>query len=359
MERPSYAATGRRRTVAGALAAILTLFALTVPALAGDTQQPIEGTRNYQGQGLADRGPVDAYDPATNPEGHNFPEWYEDGNGLRLELCLDDVRLCLLDGPEPGGYEGNFGHEAFYWTADAEGAKGPVEVLFRQNLEAAYAEDEDNPNCDGDNPDANPQAGECFDRGDEISFARIRIRAEGLIPGEVYKVIHPFGTLSFQASESQGSDRNLNYTEDHGCVLEHDTEATCDFDIPLGTDLIGPFLTWDTFGQPESLGGPPAGYIGDPTVPHAITAGPYVHPVRGAVDFFRIEGPGIPDGFLEMDEFLVSGKVAERDDPGTDPDPNPDPEPGCDGLNVDASPLAQLCLLPGSQIDSPTVGGLR
>lgn len=96
-------------------------------------------------------------------------------------------------------------------------------------------------------------------------------------------------------------------------------------------------------------------------MPHAITAGPYVDPVRGPVDFFRIEGPGIPDGFLEMDEFLVSGKVAEGDDPGTDPDPdpNPEPEPGCDGLNVDASPLARLCLLPGSQLSPATIGGLR
>ncbi len=75
-----------------------------------------------------------------------------------------------------------------------------------------------------------PQAGQ------NMSFARVRIRVTGLTVGETYTVTHPYGTDTFVA---EAADRNINFTDDIGCAA-----APCDFGLAL-QGRIGPLLTWN------------------------------------------------------------------------------------------------------------------
>ena len=75
--------------------------------------------------------------------------------------------------------------------------------------------------------------------GDQISFGRVRIRVENLVPGATYRVTHPYGVDVFQADEAT---RSINFTEDIGIG------APGDFQGALNS-RIGPFLTWDPPGS--------------------------------------------------------------------------------------------------------------
>jgi hypothetical protein len=78
---------------------------------------------------------------------------------------------------------------------------------------------------------------------------------------------------------------------------------------------MGPFLTWDTYGQAPADGGPPAGYIGaNDAVEHKVTGSPT------GFNAFRVQGPGLtgtctdPDGTTvanceQTDLFFIQGKV--------------------------------------------------
>ncbi len=64
-----------------------------------------------------------------SPAGHGFPIWYQDLNGMVLDLCLPDAsdpgalqqNACLLVGPglpdPPYSFPTNFPDEAFYFNA--------------------------------------------------------------------------------------------------------------------------------------------------------------------------------------------------------------------------------------------------
>src|SRR3954470_18829323 len=240
---------------------------------------------------LPQMGPVDANDT-------KFPTWYGDSNGLALQLCLDGLPNCLaahtdLIEAHAAGGDG----EGFYYAADAD--VGPVTVS--NHLEAAYA-------ADG------------VDQ--EITFMRTQIsdQTQGtLTAGGKYTITDPYGVLSCTA-DALGEIRN------NACR----TETTI---VPLEfaraqAGRIGPFLTWDTYGQP--LGGlnppPPGGYIGDNTTPHKVTGSP------NNFNMVRIEGPGINKATTdacptvasaisdcaETDLFTIQGKVQPSASASTD-----------------------------------------
>jgi len=217
---------------------------------------------------LSGIGPVDT-------AGHGFPLWYEDGNGLRLDLCLDGPPNCLagLVNPSLPASVANMPDESFWWSADAQmtlPTGGDALLVLAQ--EAAWF-------------NGIPEAGQ------NMAFARVRIRVTGLLVGEQYTVTHPYGTKTFTAT---AQDRNINFTEDIGCAAE-----PCDFGLAK-TGQIGPFLTWD----PAQAPAPPPGFVGNPAVEHAVVGSPFGN------NFFRITGPGLGAGGVQTNQFTVQGKLA-------------------------------------------------
>jgi hypothetical protein len=220
--------------------------------------------------GVGTFGPID-------PD-HGFPTWYDDGNGAKLELCLDGPPLCLAGVPNPAdppSVPDNFEDEAFWWTGEASVDSGNVSALLVMAQEAAFAN--------------GPPAA-----GDQMSFGRVRIRVTGLQDGGTYTVTYPYGEKTFTADGGI-----INDTADVGCVPVAVAGQFCDFSLTRFSEVGPPFLRWD---PAESA--PPAGYIGDPNVPHTVVGSPTGN------NFFRITGPGLPAGGVSTDEFAVQGKLA-------------------------------------------------
>ena len=73
---------------------------------------------------------IGVHGPVT-PAFGNFPEWYEDASGTRLELCLDGPN-CLAtaerDDPNaPVSFPDNFPVEGFWWAGETTiGGRVPV-----------------------------------------------------------------------------------------------------------------------------------------------------------------------------------------------------------------------------------------
>ena len=213
------------------------------------------------GPGLAAVGPVSATD--------GFPVWYKDKTGLRLENCITADPLCPARGamPDPAApvsFPDNYPDEGFYSLVDtgAIDTSGGGKARLGIALEQAFG------------------AGPVAD-GDQVTFARMRIKVTNLPDGVDYKFTTPVGTKTLQTS---GKVPGLLFdTEDIGIG------GKGDFTGALG-GRIGPFLTWDTFPNDPALVPNAAGsdtYIGDGATLHAIKGSPY------GVNFFRIEGPGI------------------------------------------------------------------
>ena len=213
---------------------------------------------------------------------HGFPSWYRDSNGIRLEGCWQTGDpMCvplpdeIPDPDAPTSYPDNFPGEHFYQMADASlpaGVAGTVDVVM--NLEGAYAADE-------------------VKAGDEMVFGRIRIRAKDATNG-TYRITHPYGIDQFTVTDGAG----INMTEDIGI-------APGAFGGALQS-RIGPYLTWDTFGI-TGPGAPPAGYIGDPGVPHKVKGSPY------GTNLVRVERKdelGAWQSIGTTDLFTVQGRLA-------------------------------------------------
>ena len=241
------------------------------------------GAAFADGQGLASAGPTD---PANG-----FPTFYQDKTGRALEQCLvvDPLDSCGLvgagavpDPTQPIVFPTNFPEEFFYWTANARIKPLAGNKSFRADLtvglEGAF----------GNN------AGTVVD-GDQVVFARFRFRVNGgLVPGATYTVTYPFGVKTFVASATG----TINFTDDQGCTA---TPPACDFASVLTTTNAGPFLAWDATAP-----APPAGFIGDPNVDHAITGSPF------GTNFLRIDGPNVGGpgvNTLQQNLFQVTGKL--------------------------------------------------
>ncbi|QIN79474.1 hypothetical protein GBA65_14195 [Rubrobacter marinus] len=262
---------------------------------------------------LNDAGPI-------NPD-NGFPFWYEDApGGTKLDLCLNPkAAVTPEDAPNPGepipgggycltpfempdentpvAFPENFPGEAFWWTSEAhidppaDDPNGPSALLVLAQ-EAAFANEE-------------PK------EGDQMSFGRIRVRLNDVVPGATYKITHPYGVDTVVAEDKDGdpatpNDGRVFVTEDIGCFPSAITP--CDFDKAL-TGRIGPFLKWDPAVAPA----PPEGYVGDPDVPHEVVGSP------NGTNFFKVEqirdGEGRPLAqpvlVGETNLFAVTGKLAE------------------------------------------------
>src|SRR5439155_11536319 len=83
----------------------------------------------------------------------------------------------------------------------------------------------------------------------------------------------------------------------------------CDFTLALPNTNVGPFLQWD-----PAASVPPAGYIGQPAIPHAI--------VGSATNVFRLSGPNVGGPGVRRPRAgrFVHGDVSLREPQGS---------PGC------------------------------
>src|SRR4051794_32275518 len=237
---PRTAGAGAGRTRFRKIALVAALAALAASVLAAPAGASLSGV-----------GPVN---PRTG-----FPDWYQDGNGLKLGLCLDGLPVCSAAAGDLVAPDG----EAFWWRATADLTSGPIIARMALAQEAA------------------------FTPPDPMSFGRIRVTITGATPGATYTVRHPYGSLSITADAS-GVAKS---TTDIGCAA-----APCDWAAALGTG-IGPFLHWDPTVAPN----PQPGYIGDAATPHKVVGSPT------GFNAFSVSGTGINQ---TTDQLTVEGKLA-------------------------------------------------
>lgn len=235
-----------------------------------------------QGTGLSTVGAVNA--------GHGFPQYYQDKSGVALEPCLATpndptnpvVDPCALTGALVEGdasaivFPTNFPDELFYNLTSSVisgiGGNARNRAVLTMALEGAFA------------------TGAVAD-GQQIVFARFRLRVDGVTPGETYVLTYPYGVKSFQADPGG----TINFTDDQGCLT-----PGCPFDSVLTSINIGPFLQWD---PAESA--PPTGYVGDPNITHTVVGSPF------NTNVFRLQGPNVGGAGIDMietDQFAVMGK---------------------------------------------------
>jgi len=268
-------ARGRRHRgtmVAASFAAVLaTALSTVITVLPASTAHAVEPVA----------GPID---PNTG-----YPFWYTDDTGAKFELCLDrpdTVPGRCLAAPEnpaarpwvdvdPARSNLAADPETFWFNAEAEVRDGTRRVRFVAAQEAAFG-----------GADGAARAGE------QIAFGRVRVRLNGMVPGASYTVTQPYGTNTYTADE----DGQVFVTEDIGCF-----DLPCDFTKPNASSVTS-YLRWD----PAVGGAAPAGYVGDPTVPHEILPGP------AGFDFFRVRGPNVGGpgvNVVRTDLFNVQGKL--------------------------------------------------
>lgn len=246
------------------------------------------GDSAHAGLAAVDPGP---YTLATG----RYPLWYEDPDGLALELCQSKAispnlpaggtpnYLCTIipdegyDDRLPMVFPDNWPHELFWQLVEAQIPGNNYELeTYVAGLEAAFGQDEP---VDGD----------------QVSFARIRLRVTIPTTG-VYTITHPYGVETINVTST--GRRAINMTRDIGIG------APGDFTGPLGGDL-GPFLR--SVNGPYTAINPETGesetFVGDPNLSERVTGSPFNS------NFIRIEGPA---GVIQTDLFSVSGKVYDR-----------------------------------------------
>jgi Big-like domain-containing protein len=276
--------------------------------------------------GLERVGPTD---PANG-----FPKWYQDKTGLTLEFCSPqngselDGGWCVLftgDTTAPESFPGSFADEHFYYVADAGDRRvpnpngGTLLAFLRIGLEGAFA----------NGPVVN---------GDQMVFARIRIKLSPVPFDGTYTVYTPAGTFVFP-DQLASDPRGIFFTQDVGLTAGVFTDAlkgsVGPFLIPSATPggpemapLTASNPTPDTdpahFGgafTPTPYPGTGKAYLGDPnrvgpvtgsTLPDFTVNDP-ANPARNP-NVFRIEGP---NGFVyETFDFNVAGRVFTDTIPG-------------------------------------------
>jgi hypothetical protein len=242
-------ATHRRRLLAGRTRRVVALVVVLLLGIAGVAIAGPSGGFGEGGTQSADG--IVKFGPLNPVDG--FPDWYRDSNGEELEPCLSNSDpMCNgpLPAPNPDAeisFPGNFPDEFFYFTGEAAlTANGGFDVLAHYAIEGIYN-----------------------GTGTQNVFGRTRYRIRGgAEPGATYKITNPYGVDNVVA----GDDGTIFVTEDVG-VGDQNFNG-------LMKGQVGPFLKWDN-------GDAPAGYLGDPTVPHTVTGSPL------GTNFLKIEGPGI------------------------------------------------------------------
>lgn len=243
---------------------------------------------------------------------HGYPAYFQDSNGLKLELCLDNATMCFFDPVTANstafaqeiGWDG----EAFWFLAESSGAMiGGGDALLVLGIEATYGGDEATVD------------------GQQISFGRLRIRVDTSTTGAGnYRIIHPYGEEVF--NNVPADEKGIRFTRDVGSVNVLDPAAA--FNGTLMSDVMNPgralplnataFLTWPDYEGNASLQDEftyqngttvTRQYIGMP-VPHQVVGSPYgadrnrfiVQKQNGA-DWTN------PTTLLDTDLFSLHGRV--------------------------------------------------
>ncbi|MBV7476529.1 hypothetical protein [Pseudomonas sp. PDM31] len=239
-----------------------------------------------------------AVDPGPYLPGNgSFASWYQDTHGRTLDLCLSKAvssRVASVPGaptymcnllPTPGVFDDaqpivfptNFPDEAFWFTADGaivDAARG-IDLTYVSAIEAAFAAEE-------------PV------EGDQVSFARIRIRVDVPTAG-TYVITHPYGVEVFNIDTP--GQRAINMTRDIGIGSPKTYDGALKGDIgPFLLSVNGPYT------ETNPLTGAAEQFVGDPNLAEAVTGSPF------NTNFVRIEGPNGID--LRTDVFAVSGKLS-------------------------------------------------
>jgi hypothetical protein len=227
------------------------------------------------GAGLSETGPVD---PETG-----FPAWLEDGKRLRLEPCFTYPN-CPQDGGGSSSVASDQEGEVVYWSATSRISNDDgVKALLAMSTRGDFRE--------------GPALTE------QRVYNRIRIRADGLVPGATYRVTYPYGTETF--TNVAGGQRGIDYTEDIGCL-----QAPCGGFTSALNGRVDPWLTWTTLASSDD--GPPAGYIGYPSKLHEVIGSPVLDSSSEPQNYFKIEGPdvgGPGDDVVRNNLFTLGGKV--------------------------------------------------
>jgi len=254
-------------------------------------------TLSLSGSAFAQLAAVDP-GPYTFATG-KFPMWYQDNNQLKLELCQSRAAssrvpvttppsfMCIL-AAEPGVYDDaqpmvfpdNWPGEAFWFAAETAipqvGNNGYELEVYVAAVEAAFG-------------------AETPVDGDQVSFARIRLRASVPTPG-VYTITHPYGVETINVTTT--GRRAINLTRDIGIG------APGNFSGVLNGN-VGPFLR--SVNGPYTEMNPDTGtvetFVGDPNLTEQVTGSP------NNTNFVRIQGPA---GTIETNLFTVSGKVLDN-----------------------------------------------
>ncbi|MVV49440.1 hypothetical protein EJA72_14505 [Pseudomonas sp. PB120] len=227
-----------------------------------------------------------------------FPTWYQDNNLLSMELCRSRATssrvaaatppayMCTLL-PTPGIFDDtlpmvfpdNWPDEAFWFLAETNipnNAAGYGMDAYVAGIEAAFA---------GGNP---------LD-GDQISFARIRMRINVPVAG-TYTITHPYGVETVNVTTP--GRRAINITRDIGVGVAGNFSGALNGNI-------GPFLR--SVNGPYTEVNPDTGaietFVGDPNLTEAVTGSP------NDTNFVRIQGPA---GTIETSLFTVAGKVLDN-----------------------------------------------
>ncbi|WP_247254282.1 hypothetical protein [Pseudomonas moorei] len=227
----------------------------------------------------------------------SFASWYQDTHGRTLDLCLSKAvssrvpsapgaptYMCnllpapgIFDDTKPVVFPTNFPDEAFWFTGDGsivDAARG-IDLTYVSAVEAAFS---------GGDPV----------EGDQISFARIRIRVDVPTAG-TYVITHPYGVEVFNV-DTPGR-RAINMTRDIGIG------APKTYDGALKGD-VGPFLRSvnGPYTETNPVTGSAEQFVGDPNLLEAFTGSPF------NTNYIRIEGPNGLD--LRTTVMAISGKLS-------------------------------------------------
>ncbi|WP_264668502.1 FG-GAP-like repeat-containing protein [Arthrobacter sp. VKM Ac-2550] len=220
---------------------------------------------------------------------NGYPTWFSDGT-VKLQFCYTAELGCLSTPPNagaPASYPDNFPEEAFWFAAEASGGNLG---LYEAALEGAHLND-------------------AVVDGEQIGFARLRFRLEGLVPNASYTVTHPYGVTEGLVADAAGE---IDQTFDEGMCAPTDTRA-CDWE-GVGAAFLGDYqVNTATFLRQLNA---PAGTLGNPAVAASVTGAP------SGNNFVRVDGPnagGPGVNTLTVNQFTIQGVISDAVDgaPGT------------------------------------------
>ncbi|MFQ5478157.1 MAG: hypothetical protein ACE5E4_06030 [Candidatus Binatia bacterium] len=245
---------------------------------------------------------------------HGFPEYYADSSGLALDLCLDRA-LCLdpldpLALPNPAlpiSFPDNFPTAVFWWYAESTMVMpGGGDAKLVMAVEGNFNNGIPVP-------------------GDQFSFGMIKISLSTLVPFSTYTVTHPYGVDLLTTDPGGQAD----LVDRIGAFAGPGNPASF---AGVSNSRVGPFLIFD---DPDPNKAPSPGFVGNIFIPHRVSGSPC------GQNFFRIEGPGLPPGGVETDQFLVLGRMIDVCGNGV-----LDPGEECDdGNQVDGDCCSSACAI--------------